>query len=542
MKKGTVTRLFGLILLLVMAAVILPKSAQAATQVNNEQTVTLRPGVNYTFTLPLDTETLFTGTPGLKILYGMSEGSSDYSLTLDSELGYAEGPHTKGTYYFKIMSGDGEVTITWEEGNKDIGSATEFSLNQGESRKFDQEGPYRYYLLNVTDPSAKYTFKTDNDVVHMDIFEGKRTKYASAEAAYRIEQEKSKTLVLKKGYYTIAGISHSKPVQFTVTRENWVGITKITPSNNGEIVGAYGKKFDYIVNYWPKNANSVIGTKTFEGTAFSNDRIKLKSQKDGVAVFEVDYTVDEDAKKYIGVYSNDATKRQYNSFYFVSEEGVTAKAEKKVAPAAPTLYGKMTGSTKVITIPIESGRSGTGNQFVAYYKNGNKWTNCGSTKRNDNGIYYLACEKLKPGKTYTFRVYAYADGIKGDYLQVKGVTAYNIKPTKVKAKAVKAKFQKKKKDYEWRFNWSRGWYKVAFTDYTAHTVKVTYKIPKKAKGMYVTVNGKKLKSGKKLTFTLGGKTKAGTKTTILLQACRKSGNCIAYGPTVKVKCKLKAGK
>ena len=538
MKKITVTRLCMLVLLMMAALFFMPKSALALTQVENGKDVTLHAGEVYTFTLPTDTETLFMGTPGLLIRYGKSPSSFDYSITLDSYAGYAYGPEYKGTYYFKIMSGDAEVSVTWEEGNKDITKATEFTLDSGRSRSFNQDGPYRYYLLNVTDPSAKYTFKTDNDVVHMDILPGKRTEYASAAAEYRIDQGKSMTLVLDKGYYTIAGISNSKPVQFTVTREKWVGITKITPSNNGQILGTVGTTFDYQVFYEPKNADAKISVKS--ASSGSDARMKLKSQSNGVAVFEVDFRNDEANKRYTLPFSNKETTRSYNRVVFSSENGVTATAEKMAGPEAPKLYGTMTGSTKSISIPVTAHPNA--NQFIAYVKDGSRWVKAGETKTNSNGIYYVQCNGLKAGKTYTFRVYGYADGIQGGYLEVKGVTAYNIKPTKAKAKAVKAKFVKKKRDYEWRWDKFRGWYKVQFTDYTKHTVKVTYKLPKKASGMYVTVNGKKMKSGKKLTFTLGGKTKAGKKTTIIFQSCRKSGQCIAYGPTVKVKCKLKAGK
>ena len=535
MKKRNLTKLFGL--LLVMAAVLfLPKSALAATPVNNDQTVSLQAGVVYTFTLPVDTETLFKGTPGLMIRYGKSESSFDYTINLDSTIGMAAGPHVKGTYYFKIMSGDGEVTISWDEGNNSIVNATEFSLKPGESKRINQKGPYRYYLLNVTDPSAKYTFKTDNSVVHMDLLKGKRTEYVSADREFRVDQGETKTFVLEKGYYTIAGIAHSEPVAFTVTRENWVGITKITPSNDGKIIGSVGQKFDYEVYYEPKNADSKISVKS--ASAGSSARMTLKSQANGVAVFEVDFTNNDETKTYTLPYSSKETSREYNRVVFSSEDGVTATAEKMAGPKAPELYGTMTGSTKSISIPVQ----GQGNKYVAFIKSGRTWKKWAETTTNSNGIYYVNCKKLSPGKAYTFRVYAYSDGVQGGYLQVKGVTAYNLKPAKTKAVCTGTKFFKKKKSYEWRFNWTRGWYRVYFTDHSSSTIKVTYKIPKGAKGTYVTVNGQKLKSGKTLKVDRAGKTKAGTKSVVIFQCVRKSGKCIAYGPSVQVKCSLKAAR
>ena len=67
-------------------------------------------------------------------------------------------------------------------------------------------------------------------------------------------------------------------------------------------------------------------------------------------------------------------------------------------------------------------------------------------------------------------------------------------------------------------------------------------LPKGAKGTYVTVNGQKLKSGKTLKVDRAGKTKAGTKSVVIFQCVRKSGKCIAYGPSVQVKCSLKAAR
>ena len=536
MKKRNLTRLLGLLLLLA-AVFFLPKSALALTQVNNGQEVGLRAGEVYTFTLPLDTETLFEGTPGLMIRYGSSQNSFDYTINLDSTLGFAEGPHVKGTYYFKIMSGDGDVTVSWEEGNKAIENATAFSLKSGESKKFDQEGPYRYYLLNVTDPSVKYTFKTDNSVVHMDIFKGKVSAYSSA-YEYRVDQGKTATYILKKGSYTIAGIAHSEPVQFTVKREKWTGITKIKPSNDGKIIGTVGQKFDYEVYYEPKNADAKISVKS--ASSGSSARMKLKSQRNGVAVFEVDFTNNDETKTYTLPYSSKETTREFNRVIFTSDNGITAKAEKMAGPAAPTLYKTMTASTKTVSIPVQAHPNA--NKFVAYVKSGSGWKKAGETKENENGVYYVKCTNLKAGKNYTFRVYAYADGVKGGYLEVKGGTAYKVKPTKVKAKCTKAVFHKKERDYEWKFSWNNGWYKVYHTDYTAATIKITYKKPKKAKGTYVLVNGQKLKSGKKFTITKAGKTKAGQKYEVYLQSVREVGQCIAFGPSVKKKCKLKAAK
>ena len=51
---------------------------------------------------------------------------------------------------------------------------------------------------------------------------------------------------------------------------------------------------------------------------------------------------------------------------------------------------------------------------------------------------------------------------------------------------------------------------------------------------------KEIKSGKTLSLSYGGRTKAGKKANILFQVVRKSGDCIAYGPSVTVKCTLKA--
>ena len=55
-------------------------------------------------------------------------------------------------------------------------------------------------------------------------------------------------------------------------------------------------------------------------------------------------------------------------------------------------------------------------------------------------------------------------------------------------------------------------------------------------------NGQKLKSGKTLKVDRAGKTKAGTKSVVIFQCVRKSGKCIAYGPSVQVKCSLKAAR
>ena len=537
MKKGTVTRLCGLILLLAIAAIVLPKTALAATYtVESGKEYTANTGDKFTFTLSSKKEVAIIGDETLEIWYGVNSEASDYKL--DMSMGGSVETLDGRTWYFRVKSGRGSISFTWGESNDTPARATEFSLEQGKSRSFNDKPGYRYYLLNVKDASARYTFSTDNDVVHMDIFKGKITEYKSAARDYRVDQGQTKTFTFQKGYYTIAATSISQPVQFTVKREKWVGITKIKPSNDGKIIGTVGQKFDYEVYYEPKNADAKISVKS--ASSGSSARMKLKSQRNGVAVFEVDFTNNDETKTYTLPYSSKETTREFNRVIFTSDNGITAKAEKMAGPAAPTLYQTMTASTKTVSIPVQAHPNA--NKFVAYVKSGSGWTKAGETKENENGVYYVKCTNLKAGKNYTFRVYAYADGVKGGYLEVKGGTAYKVKPTKAKAKCTKAVFHKKQRDYEWKFSWNNGWYKVPHTDYTALTIKVTFKKPKKAKGTYVIVNGQKLKSGKKFTVTKAGKTKAGQKYEVYLQSVRKVGQCIAFGPSVKIKCKLKAAK
>ena len=537
MKKGIAGRLCGLILVLMMAAIFLPKTALAATyEVESGKDYNAAAGDSFKFTLSSQTDVAIIGDSALDIWYGSSSAADSYRLDLSA--GAAVETLDGRAWYFRVKSGSGTISFTWGEKNDTPARATEFSLNQGESKSFDEEGRFRYYLLNVTDASAKYTFKTDNSATSIGIIPGKVTTeswHVDSQGDWYIPAGESKTFVLNKGFYTFCGTCFSQNVQLTVTREKWAGITKLIPSNDGKIIGTVGTKFEYVVNYEPKDADSRISVNSL---TTARTRMKLLSQKNGVATFEVDFTNDEENKIYTLPFSDKETTREYNKVVFSTEDGITATAEKMAGPEGPTLYGTMTGSTKSISIPVSAHPSA--NKFVAYYKNGSKWKKCGQTSTNSNGVYYVNCTGLKAGKTYTFRVYAYADGVKGGYLQVKGVTAYNIKPTKVKAVNTKATFHKKQKDYEWKFNWTRGWYKVYFTDYTAHTIKVTYKLPKKMSGSYVTVNGKEIKSGKTLSLSYGGKTKAGKKANILFQVVRKSGDCIAYGPSVTVKCRLKA--
>ncbi len=536
MKKRNVSKLLGLLMFVMLAAMVLPRAASAATYtVENGKSYTS--AANDLFELPTfasKTEVLIEAGGGQEILYGKYDTQSVLTLDPDARMTVLE--LDGNSWKFRIKSGSGPISFTWAESNDSAAKATPFSLKTGETKKINDAPKFRYYLLEVTDPSAKYTFTTENDVTHIEIIHGKTDTYASANVEEKVDQGKSGTFVFKKGFYTICGTAISKNVQFTVKREDWVGITKITPSNKGVITNVIGNKFKYTVNYEPKNANSEIRVESVQSAA--STRMKLISQKNGVATFEVDFPFDDDNKQWTTPYKKDENSRQYNKVRFVSEEGVTAEAEKKPGPKAPTVYGTLTGSTKAVSIPVQ----GQGNKYVAYYKNGKKWKKCGETTTNDNGIYYVKCTGLKPGKSYTFRVYAYSDGVKGGYLDVKGITAYNLKPTKVKATCTKTVFHQKKKSYEWRFDWNRGWYKTYFTDYSRSTVKVTYKAPKASKDTYVTVNGTKLKSGKTITVDLAGRTAAGTKTTIIVQSVRKSGNCIAYGPSVTVNCSLKAAK
>ena len=534
MKKRTISKWVGLLLFVMLAVMVLPKAASAATyKVESEKVYTVEVGDIFELpTFSSKTDVLIQAEGGLEILYGKYSADNILTLTQGMAIKEFEG----GSHKFRIKSGKGTLTFTWGESNDVPSRAKGFTLEAGKSTSFNDEPKYRYYLLEVTDPSAKYTFTADNKGTDIQIQEGKVTtdSWHVDDPEFKIPDGESKTYVLRQGYYTICGTSFAQNVQLTVKRENWVGITSITPSKKGVITGVIGTKFKYTVNYEPKNANSEIRVESVESA--SSTRMKLLSQQNGVATFEVDFPMDDENKQYTTPYKNDENSRKYNKVRFVSEEGVTAEAEKKPGPEAPTIYGTLTGSTKAISIPVQ----GRANKYVAYYKKGSKWKKCGETTTNDNGVYYVKCSNLKAGSSYTFRVFAYSDGVKGDYVQVKGVTAYNLKPTSVKATCTKTVFHQKQKSYEWRFDWSRGWYKVHFTDYSQSFVKVTYKAPKGAKGTYVTVNGTKLKSGKTIKIDRAGRTTAGTKTTIILQSVRKSGNCIAYGPSVSIKCTLKA--
>ena len=545
MKKGTVTRLFALVLLLVICLGISRNIvfADSVIEVQNGKEYTVSSGQRLHIKLSSDVDVYMIGRLSLRICTNSACDNVYMNMTLDEG---EQIPLTAGDWYIKITSGSGPFTVAWEEHytNKTLSAADPLRVPaKGSSITVERDYGTYYFTMELTE-SAKLDFtKTEKDWMYLWVNKGKVAENTDNAELLELPYFKDKaSLLLPKGTYTIIisnNGSHSGENGVTITRQNWTGISKLTPDNDGKIIGTVGTKFDYKVYYEPKNADSKISVKS--ASFGSNTRMKLKSKSNGVAVFEVDFTNDEANKQYTLPYKNNETTRSYNRVQFTSEEGVTAIAEKMAGPEAPELYGTMTGSTKAVSIPVTAHPNA--NKFVAYVKTKKKgWVYTGETSTNENGIYYVNCKKLNPGKKYTFRVYAYADGVKGGYLEVKGVTAYNLKPTKCKAVAKKAKFVKRKKDYEWRFNWTRGWYKVGFTDYTVHTVKISYKIPKKASGMYVTVNGKKLKSGKKLTFTLGGKTKAGKKTPIIFQTVRKSGKCIAYGPTVKVKCKLKKAK
>ena len=500
----------------------------------NGKEITVTNGDEFELQLPSKTEVVFAGDSSLQVWYGKWTPDSG-KLDLSSGMCTVE---VDKQMVFKVRGGEGKFSATWVITNDTPSQATEFTLAMGQEQRFSDAPNLRFYLLNVTEPSAKYTLKPDNDTVTLDIFKGKIGGYVSSEATYRQKQGETASYVLTQGYWTIVGVAYSKNIEFTAKRENWVGITKLTPANGGEVEVELGKKGTYTVNYEPVNANSTIAAYyTVYGSTSPAQDVKLKSMANGVATFEVDNTASAGTG---WTYDTDESKRAYNKLIFVSEEGVTANGELIVTPTAAKVSSTLTGSTNSVSIPVQNIGA---DEYVAYYQNGSSWTKCGSVKCQKGGLEtFVLCKGLKAGGSYTFRVYSYACGKKGAYVETKGVTAYNLKPKKIKTKCTKATFHKAKKSYEWEFNWSRGWYKVYFSDYTDFTIKVSYKKPAKAKGTYVTVNGVKQKSGKSFSASTRGRTKAGQTYTITLQCVRKSGNCLAYGPSVKAKCKLKAAK
>ena len=446
---------------------------------------------------------------------------------------YCEGLATvsckAGDNYFKFKDfGSETVKVYWEDSsaagdnNSTLETASALEIARGNTFTLNMDSKETHYYTLDLKESGKYTFQTDGNV---SIWEGKTEDYDVL--IYKNDDSKPHTEILPVGIYTVKIYSVTGNDTATIKRENWVGISKITCDPT--ITGVIGDTVTYKVNYAPANADSQITIGETKLAARKEGMITKVSQENGVATFKI---------KLSQLYSKD-DEPEWRNWAVKTEEGLEEIITEKAGPGAATIEKKAVGYVYGGQITVSNGEA---NQFAIQLKVNGKWKTIMKNIKGASGsswvdiAFYDSTGKklIKPGKQYTARIVSYADGVKGATKQFKFITAYNTKPTKLKATCVSCKFVKGKGNvwnpYKWAYDYS--------PDKSIATVKFTFK---KAKNSQGTMIGDTIvtKSGKKIKYTFDGKIKKAATYKITVRSVRKKNGMVAYGPPVTLKCKIK---
>ena len=506
----------------------------AATEIQNGEPFTPRADEVYCIKLNAQTDITFAADSGTVTFYtdesctnsqGSNQPAFEDKLIKTHTFGAAY--TTIGNNYFKFSGELSEATAVWEASdvmNNTLATAETVDIAMGETKNFNLDSQTGYYSLDLKE-SGKYTFTTSS--INYAIWEG--AQEASGEELYKCRDlSETYTTILPVGKYTIkAYVPGGGSGKLDIKRENWVGISEITCDST--LTGVYGKTVTYKVKYSPANADSQITIKEAKFGTRKEGMITKVSQADGVATFKI---------KLSKLYNKDDPV-EWRQWAVKTEDSLEKIIEEKAGPKAATIEKKAIGYCYGGTITISNG---TANKYAVQLKVNGKWK---TIMKNIDGApgsswvditFYDSTGKklIKPGKQYTARIVSYADSVKGASKQFKFITAYNTKPTKLKATCVSCKFGKGKGNvwnpYKWAYDYS--------PDKSIATVKFTFK---KAKNSQGTLIGDKIvtKSGKKIKYTIDGKIKKATTYTIVVRSVRKKNGMVAYGPTVNLKCKFK---
>ena len=502
--------------------------------IKNGEAFTPVEGTKYTVKVNADTEVKVSTNSGYIRYYGLDSSCSDsnqekwYGPCEDKIYKYEYFNCKTGTNYFKFEKARenlSEVTVTWEAvevTNNTLDTAEALTIKKGKTKTIDLDGRPYYYTMKLSE-SGKYTFDAkESSVIY--ILKGKKDK--DGENYWKLirssDSDHKQTYTMKKGTYTVIAypVPSSGTGTISIKRLDWTGISKITCS--ATYSGEYGKTITYKVKYTPKDADSVISIKGTSNHSAGNN-IKKVSQKNGVATFKI---------KISTLYDKNTAKK-YRQYKVSTSEGISKLIEEKGGPKAAKIKS-VVGDVKGGSVTVEKGQA---DKLVVQVKNGSKWKTLKTVTKVKSATPTINFKGLKPGKEYNLRVVSYANGAKGGTKTFKMITAYDTKPTKLKATCIKTEFKKGRGEYtEW--DETKGdWVTKYESDKSIATVKVTFKKAGKSSSTYV--HDAIRKSGKKFSITFTGKLTKSKTIKIAVRAVRKKGKLIAYGPTVYVKCKIK---
>ena len=434
---------------------------------------------------------------------------------------------SKGYNYFRFTGNLTQTTAEWEEvevTNSSLEDAEALSLGKGKTKTVNMDGGEYgrgyYYTMNLT-VSGKYTFNAkESSVIY--ILKGIKDKDGENYWKYirSSDANPAQTIVMPKGEYTVIAypVPSNSTGTITIKRLDWTGISKITCDST--YTGTYGSTITYKVKYEPKDADSVI---TIKGTSYktAGSNITKVSQKDGVATFKI---------KISTLYDPDQAKK-YRTYKVSTTEGITKSIEEKGGPKAAkikTVEGAVTGGS----VKVEKGQA---DKLVIQVKNGTSWKTLKTAKNLKAATPTISFAGLSAGKTYNLRVVSYTNGVKGGNKTFKMITAYNTKPTNIKATCISTKYKKGKGEY---LVFEDGkWVTKIESNKSVATIKVTFTKAKNTS--YTEVNYYKLASGKTFTLLFEGKLTKAKTVTLYVRGVRKKDGLIAYGPIAEVKCTVK---
>ena len=535
--KRKLVRVSLMVAVLVVMLLLAAGVCYAATEIQNGEPFTPVANEVYCIKLNAQTDITFTADTGVVTFYTdesctSSQGSNQpaFEDKLIKTHTFGAAYTTIGYNYFKFSGQLSSTTAIWEASdvmNNTLATAEALDVAKGETKSFSMDTQTCYYTMDLKE-SGKYTFTTSG--INFAMWEG--IQETGGDEMYKCSAlSETYTTILPVGKYTIKAYVPGSTGTGTlnVKRENWTGIASLDVADS--YTGVFGKTVTLKVNYSPANADSQISIKEAEAFAMPEGKVKKVSQENGVATFKIEisraYDKNQDVK--------------YRQYAVVTEDGLRKVIEEKGGPKAATIEKKAVGYVYGGEITISNNFA---NKFDIQLKSGGKWKTIMKNIKGASGsswvniAFYDSTGKklIKPGKEYTARIVSYSDGIKGAYKEFKFITAYNTKPTKLKATCSSCKFKKGKGSYtKWENN--RGWVNVYDPDKSIATVKVTYTKAKKSQA--TEVDGSIRKSGKKYTMTFDGKLKKAKTVKITVRSVRKKNGMVAYGPTVQVKCKIK---
>ncbi len=506
-----------------------PVTPTDKTIIQNGVPFTPEEGVIYKLKVNVDTPVTIYADSGYIRYYGTDSSATNqqqwYGPCEDKIYKYGEFTCKTGTNYFKFEKSKvdlGPTKAEWEEHevvNNTFETAEALSISKGKTKTIDMEGRPYYYTMNLT-ASGKYTF-TATDSASIYIIKGLKDWEGNNEWKHvRSSDANPTTVVMPKGKYTIVAypVPSISKGQFSIKRLDWTGISSI--DCKATYTGAYGSTITYKVNYTPKNADSVISIK---GTSYktAGDNITKVSQKDGVATFKI---------KISTLYDPDQAKK-YRTYKVSTTEGITKSIEEKGGPKAAkikTVEGAVTGGS----VKVEKGQA---DKLVIQVKNGTSWKTLKTAKNLKAATPTISFAGLSAGKTYNLRVVSYTNGVKGGNKTFKMITAYNTKPTNIKATCISTKYKKGKGEY---LVFEDGkWVTKIQSNKSAATIKVTFTKAKNTS--YTEVNYYKLASGGTFTLLFEGKLTKAKTVTLYVRGVRKKDGLTAYGPIAEVKCTVK---